>query len=283
MKKSIITLMVIRKEFEALFNRFTSKNYFVSILITSLMFVSCKDVKSQVYTVSEQAREKQVKNNFEQYLLGASKFCVDEDYKSYFGEYRDMSNLGIVSKKGNCCTAIVNAPFVNPYEQYLYIFNDEDGIVKNMANPFELKKIRESLKSKIAQVKKKVEKINPESLTYRMVSNVEKYDFNSNKLNITGLGRDIAMGINKPYIQTILFKVENKVYTYELPLTPEKAEEVFGYYGGNETYRKRPINCQLSYQLVKSKTHNEQFAVIISKVEFFHPEGWHKKIGEITF
>ncbi|MEE9361958.1 MAG: hypothetical protein V3U92_05110 [Cellulophaga sp.] len=262
---------------------FGLKKTLLTSFMTSLIFLSCKDAKPQVYADSEQAVEKRVKSNFEQYLLGASKFCIDEDYQSYFGEYRDMTHLGMVSKRGNCCTAIVNAPFVNPYEQYLYMFDDEDGIVKNMANPFELKKIRENLKSKIAQVKKKIEKVNPKNLTYRMVSNIEKYDFNSNQLMVRGLGKNIAMNLNKPSTSLVMIDVENVSYTYGIPLSPKKAEEVFSYYGGNETYRKRPVNCQITYQLVKSKTYSKRFAAIISKVEVFHPEGWRKKIGEITF
>lgn len=289
MIQSSITLMVIRKEFEAIYNRFTTKTYFVSILITSLMLVSCKDVKSQsgVYFENEEAETRylQEQEDAKQFYLATIKLCMDEDYIASFGTYRESPEY---IKNKNCCLQVVPKPFISPMEYYNHYFDGDKEIYDNQKNPFKLKEIRKEQTDDNEAIKKEAQRIDTNNLIIHFYNGwtVKRYDFNQEKLEISG-------GFSKLITSTSIVgpNIEIKPLLsnpFLMDMSIKEAENLFKYFDDNKGIRTQALPAgiftKLTYSVNKPKEHwKSTFAVKIKKMEFFKTNEWDNKIGEINF
>jgi len=265
---------------------------FIPVIITLLMLASCKDAKPQsdIYFKDKEAEARYLveQEDSKQFYLATIKLCLDEDYNASFGTYRE-SNEYIRDK--NCCIQVVPQPYISPMEYYYYRFEGDREIYDNQKNPFKIKKIRKRQEKKNEQLKNKALKVDTESLNFHYYDGwkVTRYDFSQEKLEIIGGFGSLLThtGVVGPSIE-IESLSRNKFF---IDMSIKEAEKLFEYF--DEINKKNgfgvktlpsSINTKLTYSVKKPKEHwRSTFAVKIKKLEFFKPNGWSDKIGELNF
>ena len=255
------------------------------VLTCFFLFMSCKEVKPQTPQEREDAEKILNRENVEQFYLGAIKMCKDTDYKSYFGQYREMTSY---LKEGTCCTALVPKPYIDPYEYFIEIFKREKPIMANNANPFELKKIREILKGEKAGIKKKAMAIDVNNLENKTTGSFVKYDVNTEELKIN-CSTQLAFA-GGPFSGRIT-RVDLVNFSGELsiPLNPDSAEKLFEYYKENHPIGKlipfTPLNVRITYglQFPERNIKYSKFEGIVKTMEIYPANNWSYKVATVTF
>lgn len=293
MKISNYTHTGSRKEFLARINMFKLKSYCFPIMVLVLMLASCKEAKPQTPKERKEAQKVRVNSDFEQFYLGTIKMCLDTDYSQYFGDYREINHS---PKNRNCCTGLVPAPYIDPYEFYLVIKEEEKSLYENQANPFEMKKIRDKLKGKKEEIYDIVKEIDVNNLVKHSSCMFIKYDMAKEeikfrappKLSFRHSGRSIGFGEISIWLSTMGVNTIGMPNEITLSLDSDKAENLFDYYEKNSPAGKlvaySSVNARITYVLKfpERNTTNSKFDALVKKIEFFPKDNWTDKIGEIT-
>jgi hypothetical protein len=233
------------------------------------------------------------KENLRTMFLGALNFCSETDYETYFNNSREMGPSPL--KGGDCCTSLVKYPYINLAEYYIYSMEGDRSIFDNRDNPFKLKEIRKTWERKVKEARKEAEKVDPKNLVFKGFRNVyvDTYDLDAEKLKF-GIGNMVMIsfnGVQGDWHGMIDFRYKGgkpPVVT-ELNLSPEEGEKLFKYYENNKKNANLPpsknLNTIITYSLEKPKNNGylSRILVNIKKVEYYYPDGWDKKIGEVTF
>lgn len=283
MKLFNFDLAQTRKEFKV----FHLKNYCFPIMVVALMLTSCKEAKPQSPKERKEAKEKIAVNDVGQFYLGAIKMCLDTDYNQYFGDYREVNHF---PREGNCCTGLVPPPYIDPYEFYLVIMEDEKSLYANHANPFEMGKIRGKLKDDKEEVRDKAMEIDVTNLVKHTRCMFVKYDMAKEEIKFTS-PPDLSFGHSgmSTYLSSLRVNTIGMPKEISLPLDSDKAEELFDYYKENSVIGKlvaySSINARLTYglRLPQKNTKRSKLDAVVNKIEFFPQDNWTEKIGEITF
>ena len=270
------------------------------IMLICLMFLmlSCAEGKPQSpssYSVPKTHKEitkfgvEMTKENLRTMFLGAINFCSDVDYSKYFDNPRSNDEY---KYGGNCCTSAVRSPYITLAEYYVYAMEGDRSIFDNRDNPFKLKKIREQWESRVQKARETAKNYDPNALTYLGLfgATVNTYDLNKEELKFTGIAVYMGFGgIQGDWYGDFSFRHPNnqRPVIQTLPLAPEEAEKLFEYF---EETNPRPglppakrLNTLITYALEAPERNDRlsQFIVRVKKVEFFYPNGWDKKVGEV--
>lgn len=260
-------------------------------LILILGFLSCNKTVPKSYEEIEEYKINLTKENLRTFFLGAINFCSDTDYGKYLDNPRSLDEY---KNGGNCCTNSVPSPYINLSEYYVYAMEGDQSIFQNRDNPFKLKEIRKKWEGRVREAKNEAKKVNPKELKYkgfRSVS-INTYDVNSKKIDFFGQWVSISFGGTQgDWHGKIDFRYKGgeAPIIKGLDLTSEEAESLFKYFEDNRRHPniapEKDLNTIITYSLEKPQ-HNgrlSQLEVEVKKVEFFYPNGWDKKIGEIIF
>ncbi|GAB1856141.1 hypothetical protein MHTCC0001_09760 [Flavobacteriaceae bacterium MHTCC 0001] len=263
----------------------------MSYLILVLMLASCKDAQPQTHAEIEKFKLHLKKENLRTMFLGAINFCSETDYEAYFDNPRRQ---WVSSKEGgNCCTSSVRFPHINLAEYYLFAMEGDRSVFDNQNDPFKLKKIRKELEVKIRAVKDKAKKLDPKKLIFLGYRNalVSTYDMDKEILKLYPSSFISFDGTQGDWLGKINynFKDHSPRVVSELDLPADEAEKLFEYFDDNN---ERPnlasskyLNTKITYALEKPKRNDRlsRILVTVKKVEFYYPDNWDNKIGEVTF
>ncbi len=78
-------------------------------------------------------------------------------------------------------------------------------------------------------------------------------------------------------------------YVNDVALNIEKAEKLFKYFEDNKSHPNLPaqkhLNTIITYALERPEYDSRLSILVVNikKVEFFYPNGWDKKIAEVSF
>lgn len=252
--------------------------------------VGCNESAPQTPQDIEQMKMDVKKESLKTMFLGAINLCSDVNFSDYLDNPRSNEEY---KKGGNCCSNAVPKPYLNLAEYYIYALDQDRTLLDNQNNPFKLKEIREDWKDRIEEIKEEAEDYNPEALIYKGFRNifVNTYDMASGKLIINQPILTSFGGRQGDWYGVLKFRYKgNKSPRIEsLDISAEEAEKLFDYFEDNKSNPNLPANKQLNtlitYSLEKPEpdTRLSQFIVNVKKVEFYYPNGWDKKIGEVEF
>ena len=264
--------------------------YLILLLLIGLL--GCKKSIPQSHEEIENFQLELKKENLRTLFLGAISFCSNTNYSDFFDNPRSYEEY---KNGGNCCTSSVPRPYINLSEYYIYSMEGDRSIFDNQNNPFKLKEVRKKWQKKINKVKNKAKKINPNELVYKGFENiyVNTYDLKSEQLKF-GLGGIILIsfdGVQGDWYGGIGFRYKGgkSPYVKGLKLSSKEAEKLFEYFEKNNRRSELPPAKQLSTIItyaLEEPSHNDALShliVNVKKVEFFYPNGWDKKIGEVIF
>ena len=294
--KFIIT--VYRKIFRILQNMFGHMNKFIPVGTFALLLIACDDAKPQSpdsYVVPKTYKEIEkfgvelTKENLRTMFLGAINFCSDVDYSKYLDNPRSNEEY---KNGGNCCTSAVRTPYINLAEYYVYAMEGNPGIWQNKDNPFKLKEVRKQWEPRINKAQERAKSYDPNTLTFLGLHGATVNTYDTNKQELKFMGRAVYIGfggIQGDWHGDLSFRHPNnkKPYIQSMPLPEKEAEKLFQYFEDNNprpgsTPSKR-LNTKITYALEIPERNDRlsQFVVRVKKVEFYYPNGWDKKIGEV--
>lgn len=289
MKNTLFDLTVSRKGFTIPWYRFDLKNHFVSITFIVFTLMACNEAKLQTQKELKEVRKKESDNNFEQFYLGATRMCMDTNYNQFFGDYREVTYS---PRDGNCCTEIVPSPYIDPYEFYLAVLGEDEGIYSNNGDPFEVQRIREKIHGRKDDTRKKALEIDVNNLVYFTQCFFVKYDMAKEEIKLT-VPTNLAFGHSNSKLSVLVSSLG--VNTNELPseitlpLNTDRAEAFFDHYKENSPIGKlvayAQINARVTYslQFPKSNGKYSKFDAVVKKIEFYPKDNWTDKIVETTF
>ncbi|MFP4846234.1 DUF4852 domain-containing protein [Winogradskyella sp. PE311] len=213
-------------------------------------------------------------------------FCVDEDYDAFYGGQRKLGEM-VYGKGENCCLKYPKYPFISPMEVHLAAFENEKEIRKYAANPFQLKKVRAKLKPRINKLIEKAKEQGHEDLPFYTDQGftIKDYDFDKKELVLKNYyGQSISFrGDTKGNFSEDFKLTKSIAGDYRIPISEKKAEKLFSYYDKYPMLNKT-LFVKLSYTISATdrKGNYGKFTATVSKMEFFYPDNWDDKIGEIT-
>jgi|GEM_PF-1322335 len=231
------------------------------------------------------------KENLRTLFLGAINFCSDTEYSKFLDNPRSKEEY---KNGGNCCTSSVPSPYINLSEYFIYAMEGDRSIFDNQNNPFKLREVRKKWEVKVNKIRKEAESVEPNNLIYKgfRSSNVTTYDLNSGQLKF-GLGYMVLVtfdGLQGNWDGKINFRYKGGknpiIQGFEIAL--DEAEKLFRYYEDNDSRaglpQQKKLNTIITYSLEKPDRNDRLSMLIVDvkKVEFFHPNGWDKKLGEVT-
>lgn len=262
----------------------------IKLVLLFIGLVGCNESAPQTPKDIEKFKLEIKKDNLRTMFLGAINLCSDVDYSAYLDNPRSNEEY---KKGGNCCSNSVPKPYINLAEYYIYAMEGDRSIFDNQNNPFKLKEIREEWREKIEEVEEKAKDYNPETLVYKGFRNigVSTYDMASGKLKIDQSILTTFAGTQGAWYGTINFRYKGgkSPYLKGFDIPADEAEKLFDYFEENNTRPNLPptkqLNTIITYAIEKPESDNRlsQFIVNVKKVEFYYPNGWDKKIGEVEF
>ncbi|MEO1033694.1 MAG: hypothetical protein AAFX55_20080 [Bacteroidota bacterium] len=261
----------------------------IKLIILSIFLAGCNESIPQNPKDLEKLRDQINLDNLKTMFLGTINLCSDTDYSAYLDNPRSNEEY---KKGGNCCSASVPKPYISLAEYYIYAMEGDRSIFDNQNNPFKLKEIREDWKDKVEEVKEEAQDVNSNNLTYKGLRNisVSKYDMATGKLKINqGIALYFSGGQGSFGTLNFRYKNKKKPVVKDLDISEEEAKKLFDYYEENRTNPQFPLvkqmNTIITYAIEKPDyDHRTSWPVInIKKVEFYYPDGWDKKIGEVIF
>ncbi len=238
-------------------------------------------------SVKERNEARLIKNseNAKICSIGLISFCIDEDYEAFYGDRRKLGQV-IYDKGENCCLKYPKYPFISPMEEHLANFENEKEIRKYATNPFQLKKVRAQLKPSISKLISKANTQGYKNLPYYTDQGftVEDYDFNTNELIVKSFyGQSISFRADTKGNFAEDFKLTKSISgDYRIAINETKAEKLYAFFDKYPMVGKN-LFVKLSYNITSNdrKSKYGKFMVTITKIEFFYPDNWNDKLGEV--
>lgn len=238
-------------------------------------------------SVKERNEARRIKNaeNAKVCSIGLISFCLDEDYEAFYGGQRKIGDK-LHDKANNCCLNHPKYPFISPMEEHLDIFENEKEIRKYASNPFQLKKVRAKLKPRIDALVVKAKEQGHENLPYYTDQGftVTDYDFETKELVIKNYyGKTISFRSNtKAHFSEDFSLTKSIAGDYRIAMSEEKAETLFDFFD-NYPMVGKSLFVKLSYTISATdrKGMFGKFTASVSKIEFYYPEDWDDKLGEV--
>lgn len=262
----------------------------IKLVLLFIGLVGCNESAPQTPKDIEKFKLEVKKDNLRTMFLGAINLCSDIDYSAYLDNPRSNEEY---KKGGNCCSGSVQKPYINLAEYFIYAMEGDRSIFDNQNNPFKLKEIREDWQDKVEEVEEEAKGYDPQTLVYKGFRNigVSTYDMTSGKLKINQSILTSFDGNQGAWYGRLNFRYKNgkSRLVKDLKIPADEAEELFKYFEDNKTHPKLPpskqLNTIITYALEKPKPDHRlsQLIVNVKKIEFYYPNGWDKKIAEITF
>lgn len=255
-----------------------------SIFLLPVLFTLCLNAQS----VKERNEARLLKNaeNAEVCAKGLISFCAEEDYDAFYGSQRKIGEM-IYDKGENCCLKYPKYPFISPMEEYLAVFENEKDIRKYASNPFELKKVRAQLKPRIEKLLAESKEQGHTDLPYYTDQgfNVQDFDFDTKELIIKNYyGKGLSFRADTKGNFSEGFDLTKAIDgDYRIPLSEAKAEKLFAFFDKYSMIGKT-LFVKLSYTLTADdrKSKYGKFMATVTKIEFFYPDNWADKLGELV-
>lgn len=262
----------------------------IKLVLLFIGLVGCNESAPQTPKDIEKFKLEVKKDNLRTMFLGAINLCSDVNYSDYLDNPRSNEEY---KKGGNCCSNSVPKPYISLAEYYIYAMDGDRSIFDNQNNPFKLKEIREEWQDKVEEVEEEAKDYDPQTLVYKGFRNigVSTYDMASGKLKIDQSILTTFDGTQGDWHGKLNFRYKGgkSPYLKGFDISADVAEKLFDYFEENNIRPNLPptkqLNSIITYAVEKPEPDNRlsQFIVNIKKVEFYYPNGWDKKIGEVEF
>ncbi|MAU70833.1 MAG: hypothetical protein CML04_01960 [Pseudozobellia sp.] len=248
------------------------------------MCLSCKDAKPQTIAEIRDAKTQMNKENTRQFILGAIKLCKGTDYTQLIGTTRKTMTSEV---KNTPCSNYIGYPYINPFELYVGVMDDDRTLNMAMSNPIEMKQAREKIALKADDIKDEADHVDPNNLIYHddEAWSVRDYDIDQEQLTVgAGLG----------YERLSLLQIYNgggKTVTpirttYNIPVSKGDAEALFESFNSQALKGKKPVHVKVTYALKQPerlKGYQDKFEIHFKKIEFYQIDDLDNKLGEVTF
>ncbi|TLF44831.1 hypothetical protein [Maribacter aurantiacus] len=265
-------------------------------IINQLSFTLFLSVLSINYSSAQSLKEikaiklKLQKENLRMFFLGAINFCSDTDYGQFLDNPRSIEEY---KNGGNCCSASVPSPYINLSEYYIYAMEGDRSIFDNQNNPFKLREVRKNWESRVTMTNDESKKVDPTELKFKDYrgANISTYDMKSEQIKF-GVGHYVLVsfaGIQGDWHGTINFRYKGEKHPIiqGFDMSIEEAEKLFKYFEENDSnpgpFSTKNLNTIITYSFERPDYDDRlsMLEVKVKKVEYFYPDGWDKKIGEV--
>ncbi|MDH7913455.1 hypothetical protein [Winogradskyella sp. SYSU M77433] len=262
----------------------------IKLALLFIGLVGCNESAPQTLEDIEKFKLETKKDNLRTMFLGAINLCSDIDYSNYLDNPRSNEEY---KKGGNCCSNSVQKPYISLAEYYVYAMDGDRSISINSDNPFKLKEIRKQWQEKIEKAEEEAKDYDSKALVYKGFRNVSvnTYDVPSGKLIINQSILIDFGGRQGNWYGKLDFRYKGgkSRHVKDLDISADEAEKLFDYFEENKTHPKFPpskqLNTIITYALEKPEPDHRLGLLIVNvkKVEFYYPNGWDNKVGEIVF